>query len=601
MLFSIINIWNIKSFLIILFKKMGICDNNNNRIEKASIAQKSSYTYCSTATFTNNYNLLNNNNSSKAKKYPQEEHYYKLIKDSNKIDILNPKSSDPNAQKLELFFSLTNIENPQLFYSFSITIINNITMGIRSYLGNLEESKGEDINFGNSFEIDFFPNRIQLLLIKPIVNKSKTSLEFQYNLREIISKNGMEQYIQGCGLLKIYFNRVNIDTRIILENQYSNFKFNINLYQMSHICSQGVFFILYHHKDSHKKRPIYKSNNFFSDSIRTNDIKIQSDFLANNLYDKISIYIYTINQQKKPIAKGSFNLHQLNTNSSFNNMTQIDLYSTYDNSNNGNCYIDYNSQKKICFADKLAKKRMQINLEIAIDYTYSNKPPDDPSSNHYLNPFGLNDYEIAMKYCSDILAPYDADQLFPVYGFGGIPAVLNGMPNYNNKVSHCFNINFQENAEIQGVENILKVYRQSLQKIQLSGNTKFSFVIQKVMDNINHDLKYNKKENHYYILLILTDGVINDMRDTKDLIVEASSLPLSIVIIGIGEENFKDMEKLDGDEDELEDSKGKKRKRDIVQFIALNNFKKNKLLNKGTDFVEEVLKEIPRQIDEYYN
>ena len=61
------------------------------------------------------------------------------------------------------------------------------------------------------------------------------------------------------------------------------------------------------------------------------------------------------------------------------------------------------------------------------------------------------------------------------------------------------------------------------------------------------------------------------------------------------------MEKLDGDEDELEDSKGKKRKRDIVQFIALNNFKKNKLLNKGTDFAEEVLKEIPRQIDEYYN
>ena len=220
MLFLIINILNIKSFLIIIFKKMGICDNNNNRIEKASIAQKSSYTYCSTATFTNNYNLLNNNNSSKAKKYPPEEHYYKLIKDSNKIDILNPKGSDPSAQKLELFFSLTNIENPQLFYSFSITIINNITSGIRSYLGNLEESKGEDINFGNSFEIDFFPNRTQLLLIKPIVNKSKTSLEFQYNLREIISKNDMEQYIKGCGLLKIYFNRVNIDTRIILENQY---------------------------------------------------------------------------------------------------------------------------------------------------------------------------------------------------------------------------------------------------------------------------------------------------------------------------------------------------------------------------------------------
>jgi hypothetical protein len=38
----------------------------------------------------------------------------------------------------------------------------------------------------------------------------------------------------------------------------------------------------------------------------------------------------------------------------------------------------------------------------------------------------------------------------------------------------------------------------------------------------------------YNILLILTDGEIHDMQATKDIIVDASELPLSIIIIGIG-------------------------------------------------------------------
>ena len=230
--------------------------------------------------------------------------------------------------------------------------------------------------------------------------------------------------------------------------------------------------------------------------------------------------------------------------------------------------------------------------------TQSNGWPNDPKSNHYLNPHGLNDYEIAMKNCGEILAPYDADQLFPVYGFGGIPNILNGKP--NNQVSHCFNINFEKNAEIYGIDNILAVYRQSLKGVQLAGNTRFSFVLKKVINNINYDLKNRRKENHYYILLILTDGVVNDVQETKDLIVEASYLPLSIVIVGIGKEDFTFMETLDGDENPLENSRGEIRKRDIVQFIEFNNFKKHGSFVGGSDFVEEVLKEIPRQIDEYY-
>ena len=103
------------------------------------------------------------------------------------------------------------------------------------------------------------------------------------------------------------------------------------------------------------------------------------------------------------------------------------------------------------------------------------------------------------------------------------------------------------------------------------------------------------------MLLILTDGVVNDLQDTIDLIVEASFLPLSIIIVGIGNEDFSFMDKLDGDEVPLVNSQGVKRKRDIVQFIRFNNFKKNNAINVGNDFAEEVLKEIPTQIEEYYS
>ena len=69
--------------------------------------------------------------------------------------------------------------------------------------------------------------------------------------------------------------------------------------------------------------------------------------------------------------------------------------------------------------------------------------------------------------------------------------------------------------------------------------------------------------------MILTDGIINDMKQTIDCIVEGSKLPLSIVIIGIGDADFTNMDILDGDKKPLINSSGEIRKRDIVQFVEL--------------------------------
>lgn len=57
------------------------------------------------------------------------------------------------------------------------------------------------------------------------------------------------------------------------------------------------------------------------------------------------------------------------------------------------------------------------------------------------------------------------------------------------------------------------------------------------------------------------------------MIVEASTLPLSIIIVGLGDDEFKDMRILDDDNNSMLDSKGRKQLRDIVQFVPYNKFK----------------------------
>lgn len=54
------------------------------------------------------------------------------------------------------------------------------------------------------------------------------------------------------------------------------------------------------------------------------------------------------------------------------------------------------------------------------------------------------------------------------------------------------------------------------------------------------------------MLLILTDGVVSDYERTVERIITASStVALSIIIIGIGDRDFKRMEALDSDNEPL--------------------------------------------------
>lgn len=77
----------------------------------------------------------------------------------------------------------------------------------------------------------------------------------------------------------------------------------------------------------------------------------------------------------------------------------------------------------------------------------------------------------------------------------------------------------------------------------------------------------------YYILLILTDGVVTDMADTREAIVRASHLPMSVIIVGVGNADFTDMQTLDGDDGVLRSPRGEPAVRDIVQFVPFRELK----------------------------
>jgi hypothetical protein len=99
--------------------------------------------------------------------------------------------------------------------------------------------------------------------------------------------------------------------------------------------------------------------------------------------------------------------------------------------------------------------------------------------------------------------------------------------------------------------------------------------------------------NVYQVLLIITDGEIHDMDKTTDLLVQAATLPLSIIIVGVGNADFGNMDRLDGDGG-LYGSNGARALRDIVQFVPFRSTQLD-----GNLLAKELLAELPNQVVQY--
>ncbi|XP_060775468.1 copine-9-like [Neoarius graeffei] len=229
----------------------------------------------------------------------------------------------------------------------------------------------------------------------------------------------------------------------------------------------------------------------------------------------------------------------------------------------------------------------QLNFTVAIDFTASNGNPAQPTSLHYMSPYQMNTYAMALKAVGEIIQDYDSDKLFPAYGFGAkLPP--------DGKISHAFPLNGNnEDPNCVGIEEVLEAYFQSLRKVQLYGPTNFAPVINQVA-RAAQDVTDGSQ---YFVLLMITDGVISDMVQTKEAVVNASALPMSIIIVGVGPAEFDAMEELDGDEVRVS-SRGRFAERDIVQFVPFRDYidrSGNQILSMAR-LAKDVLAEIPDQL-----
>ncbi|KAL5701490.1 Protein BONZAI 3 [Ranunculus cassubicifolius] len=229
----------------------------------------------------------------------------------------------------------------------------------------------------------------------------------------------------------------------------------------------------------------------------------------------------------------------------------------------------------------------ELNFMVAVDFTASNRNPRLPDSLHYIDPSGrLNAYQRAISEVGEVIQFYDSDKRFQAWGFGG--RTTGGV------VSHCFNLNGNPNeSEVDGVNGIMAAYSSALHNVALAGPTLFGQVINKAAQIASQAITYNQRK--YNVLLIITDGVLTDIQETTNALVKASDLPLSLLIVGVGGADFKEMEILDGDNGKrLESSTGRIATRDIVQFVPMREVDDGQI-----SIIQALLQELPGQFLTY--
>lgn len=250
---------------------------------------------------------------------------------------------------------------------------------------------------------------------------------------------------------------------------------------------------------------------------------------------------------------------------------------------------------------------MQLNFTVGIDFTASNGEPRTPNSLHYMDPNRPNEYIQAIRAVGNICQDYDTDKMFPGLGFGAkLPT---------GDVSFEFALNFDpSNPYCAGIDGILQAYMNCIQNVQLWGPTNVAPIVHHVARFAAQSQaeEATKGASQYYVLLLLTDGALSDMPDTISAIVQATALPMSLIIVGVGQADFSNMELLDGDNGVLRAPNGQEARRDIVQFVPFRKFKSEESMGiqdedswardqaSAQELARQVLAEIPQQVVQYF-
>jgi len=437
--------------------------------------------------------------------------YHLVLEDFNNEKVVMHKSNELFG-KSPLSFGIANFESKILFESVNVKhYILEIYEGDSLYGSAILERKDMDLVLSSNEPIAF---NIEKSEIKDNKSKSRQNwigknLKLKINLSPMGLKNDPNKLISPMLSPRDSHNSNKLipnTTRNEEKRPTSKFvpKKNLNVKKTKNNTNKSLGNIPTIKKPEEKKKS-------------SKDIKIDVDSYHRNEEKKLSIADFDLNR-----SQGSIRKNKSSTNKSLQEIME---------GINGQIFLSIKQVKRMKFLDYILGG-MEINFATAIDYTSSNLDPKKPDSLHTLNLLN-NKYVKAIRSCGNILKNYDTDQLFPVFGFGGVP-------NHGKEVSHCFNLNGKRDPNIAGLDEVIDCYKTSLKEVQFVGPTHFQFILKNMIENVE---KKTKKSHvlTYYVCLILTDGKIEHMDETKHILIEASKLPISVIIVGIGNGDFGKM------------------------------------------------------------
>lgn len=506
------------------------------------------------------------------------------------------------SRHIKLLLSLTNLSSVVSKYKIGIKVCTLVN-GQSEYetIGETDELLPDDnysIQFNYAFIITYLFEEQQTIIFSFFKDNSSTK-EIKFPISQVVQSRSNTPHPV---IIDQNDNQANLHFKIqnnISNNIISKLSLIFLLEKPYQDKSEYLIFFYIETQTNQNENDwtmVYKSNSYELKQnvpLEVKEVEICKDFLLSPHNNEILITICHSSTQER-IGLARYEVITIHNHLDKLAETPIVVPNKLDFVV-GKIKVRYQEEKLRTFADYV-NQGLQMDLIIGIDYTQSNLIQTNPKSLHYLDNDGnqLNDYEKAINTCGNIVSQYDKDQLFPVYGFGA------KLKNDNTgKVNHCFPINFnQENPEIVSIKQIALFYRKSMEKIEMNGPTFFAPLITKVCKQIKEEK--DNKTNKYYILMILTDGLANDMTEVREIIVKASRWPLSIIIVGIGEgdgnigsDGFPLMTELEG---LVTDEKGKKAIRSLGKFVKFNCCKGKET----ADLQKRMLSQIPQQVVKYY-
>ena len=121
-----------------------------------------------------------------------------------------------------------------------------------------------------------------------------------------------------------------------------------------------------------------------------------------------------------------------------------------------------------------------------------------------------------------------------VWGFGA---------KYGGKVRHIFQCGGSPTAN--GIQGVLDAYRTVFETdLTMSGPTEIHTVLNQAAARSKrfYNTPPSDTNMQYCVLLVLTDGIVNDLQSTKELLqsYRKLGLPLSVIVVGIGRADFSE-------------------------------------------------------------